>query len=145
MKKFKFSTVFLLLTVFLITLFFGESEMAEAISHKANGSSSISAILFEDSNMNGKQDPNELGIEGITVRLFDDSGTEIAKTVTDREGKYIFGRLASEMYQLKIDFPTGYVRVTTGAIAFSSDGLSSYFELDNGETFTDGWIGFFQI
>lgn len=62
------------------------SVMAKGIGSKAEGTASISGILFEDSNANGQQDANEPGIEGVTVRLLDDSGTEIAQKTTDGQG-----------------------------------------------------------
>lgn len=142
MRKFNVMTTFLVLIIFIGSLLSGISAIAEKMSGKAEGTASISAILFEDINTSGQQDENEPGIEGVTVKLLDDSGAEIAKTVTDIQGRYTFSKLSSNMYRLKVDYPTGYQRVTSGPIAFNSEGLSGFFELEEGEQFTHGWIGF---
>lgn len=142
MKKIKMKHVFLALMIIVSFLTSGVSAMAKGINSKAEGTASITAILFEDVNSNGKQEMDEPGIRGITVRLLNESGTEIAKTKTNAKGRYKFDKLLSDMYQIKIDYPVSYVATSLGLVGFSPDGLSKYFELDEGEKFKDAWIGF---
>ena len=70
--------------------------------------SSISDLVWNDVNGNGIQDSNETGIEGVGVKLFNSSGTELANTVTDISGKYIFANLAPGDYYLEFTPPSGY-------------------------------------
>ena len=49
----------------------------------------VGNLVWNDTNKNGRQDPNEAGIDGITVKLFK-GGLEIASTVTTGGGKYGF-------------------------------------------------------
>ncbi|OEG11328.1 hypothetical protein BCR21_08490 [Enterococcus ureasiticus] len=142
MKKNKRINVFIALIIFLCVFASGTSAMAKETVSKAEGTASISGVLFEDLNVNGKQEANEAGIEGITVKLLDDSSAEITKTITNKEGKYTFDKLPANMYSLKIDYPTGYIKVTEGDIKFDAEGFSSFFELDDGETYTGAWMGF---
>ncbi|MBO0467416.1 Ig-like domain-containing protein [Enterococcus plantarum] len=142
MKKIKMKHMFLALMIIVSFLTSGVSVMAKGSNSKAEGTASISAILFEDVNVNGQQETDEPGMEGITVRLLNESGTEITKTITNAQGKYTFDKLVSDVYQLKVDYPEGYIKVTNGSVNFSSSGLSFPFELDEGEMFTDAWIGF---
>ncbi|WP_411740987.1 SdrD B-like domain-containing protein [Renibacterium salmoninarum] len=46
----------------------------------------IAGVIYNDTNGNGKQDPNEPGFPGVTVVLKDANGNEIARTVTDANG-----------------------------------------------------------
>ncbi|MDR0337863.1 MAG: hypothetical protein LBI18_12315, partial [Planctomycetaceae bacterium] len=58
---------------------------------------SISGNVYEDNNNNGNRDPNEPGIDGVTIYLcvVDENGvqTNIAQTVTHDGGKYSFDGL----------------------------------------------------
>ncbi len=88
------------------TLISGESDLTwDAGLYYA---SSISDLVWNDVNGNGIQDSNETGIEGVGVKLFNSSGTEIANTVTDISGKYIFANLAPGDYYLEFTPPSGY-------------------------------------
>jgi SdrD B-like domain/Carboxypeptidase regulatory-like domain len=82
--------------------------------------------VWRDANNNGVQDPGELGIAGITVRLYQGS-TLLGTAVTDANGEYYFvsstvvdpntgdnvgqvngGILYSTTYQVRFDNPTNY-------------------------------------
>ncbi len=49
----------------------------------------VGNLVWNDTNKNGRQDPNEVGIDGIVVKLFK-SGVEIASTTTAGGGNYGF-------------------------------------------------------
>ncbi|MFQ5524817.1 MAG: SdrD B-like domain-containing protein [Thermoanaerobaculia bacterium] len=63
--------------------------------------------VWNDSNGDGIQDPGELGISGVTVRLFDAAtGTEVAgvsPVVTGADGKYLFTDVPPGEYYVQID------------------------------------------
>ena len=67
----------------------------------------IGDTVFLDANGNGMPDPNE-GIEGVTVKLLDATGTVLlATTVTDENGHYYFGSLdPTAKYTVMVDVTT---------------------------------------
>ena len=58
----------------------------------------IGDTVYFDPNANGTQDPGELGIEGVTVKLSDQNGDVIATTTTDENGEYLFSGLPNAPY-----------------------------------------------
>ncbi|SOD90660.1 SdrD B-like domain [Spirosoma fluviale] len=50
----------------------------------------IGNLVWKDTNLNGRQDPDEPALEGVTVTLKDGSGTTLATATTDNNGNYIF-------------------------------------------------------
>src|SRR3972149_6270862 len=69
----------------------------------------IGDLVWEDVDADGVQDPGEEGMGGVTVRLFDDAGTEVASTVTDDDGAYSFLNLRYGEYHVEVDLPAGLV------------------------------------
>ena len=67
----------------------------------------IGDTIFLDRDGDGLPGPGE-GIEGVTVRLYDDTGiTLLATTVTGPDGRYYFGGLAlDETYVVRVDTTT---------------------------------------
>ena len=59
-------------------------------------------------NYNGIQDPGELGMENVTVRLIDNNGVQVANTQTDANGYYQFTDIEPGNYQLQVIPPSGY-------------------------------------
>ena len=79
----------------------------------------ITGVIFDDLDGDGWQDPGEPGIPGVTVILFDDKGSEIARTVTDQTGGYDFCDIQPGEYEVLpdvpcIEIPVGYVEVVPG-------------------------------
>jgi len=74
--------------------------------------SDIGATIYLDEDGDGTQDSNEPGIEGVTVSLLAENGTEIATSVTDSNGKYLLE-----------DLPPGTYTVVVTDIADELDGL----------------------
>ncbi len=75
---------------------------------------SIGDTVFVDTNFNGLQDPMEPGIPGVSVSLFDTSGTQITMdfngvalpTMTDPNGYYKFENLPLNEYYVVFDAST---------------------------------------
>ena len=75
---------------------------------------SIGNYVWYDTNQNGQQDVGETGIAGVTVRLYNGSGTLISETITNADGEYYFGNLAPGDYSLEF-IPSNSLYVFTFA------------------------------
>ncbi len=68
----------------------------------------ISGFVFVDDNGDCLHDPNEMSLSGVTIRLVDSQGREIAITTTDRNGRYQFVDIPPGTYTIIEDQPEGY-------------------------------------
>ncbi len=69
-------------------------------------------FVFVDANRNGIQDPEEVGLSGITVQLFGtltDGSNVVLVTTTNTTGYYKFPSLAIGTYYIKINSPAGFI------------------------------------
>jgi hypothetical protein len=77
---------------------------------KANG---LGDLVWADNNGNGMQDAGEAGIPNVTVNLKNNSGSILATTTTDANGKYFFydpmGYYGTNDYQIEVTTPFGFV------------------------------------
>ena len=55
----------------------------------------IGDFIWHDSNVDGIQDEDEFGIEGVIIELFDSSKSLIDTIVSDENGNYLFSNLAT--------------------------------------------------
>jgi len=72
--------------------------------------------VYEDENCDNIQQPNELGIAGISIQLsgIDFLGTEVQKTVvTDSLGYYLFNELKPGIYNVMVIQPSGFESTIT--------------------------------
>ncbi|MCA9296123.1 MAG: choice-of-anchor E domain-containing protein, partial [Phycisphaerales bacterium] len=69
----------------------------------------IGDFVWSDTNGNGIQDGGELGIPGVTVNLLDAGMVQIATTMTDGAGAYLFSGLAAGSYTVQFVEPGGFV------------------------------------
>ncbi len=95
--------------------------------------------VWYDDNHDGVQDPTEHGVAGIKVVLFDKDGNQIAETVTDINGRYIFTGLANGEYSVQFsNLPAGYqVSLTdVGIDTLDSDGLNPSVSINNADNLT---------
>jgi uncharacterized repeat protein (TIGR01451 family) len=84
---------------------------------------SLGNRVWDDRNNNGVLNLDELGIDGITVRLYSDAdndgvpdGAAIATTTTANGGYYLFTELLSGNYIVEIVAPSGYKSSTGYAV-----------------------------
>ena len=66
---------------------------------------SIGGLVWDDLDADGIQAPGEAGIGGMTVRLFNGSGSEVRSTVTNGDGEYLFTGLTPGTYHVELDIP----------------------------------------
>ncbi|MBC1812994.1 hypothetical protein HCA60_10905 [Listeria booriae] len=113
---------------------------------QASGQGSVSDVMFEDLNGNGKQDAGESkGIAGIKVELHNDQGTLVGTSTTGADGRYSFTDLPDGTYYLHVDMstlPTDERLYTTEGIN-GSDGNSTYFTITDGNAVTGYHFGFY--
>lgn len=69
---------------------------------------SLGDYVWEDTNADGIQDGGESGIDGVTVKLLDASGTELESTTTSGGGAYSFTNLIPDTYKVQFVAPSGY-------------------------------------
>ena len=73
------------------------------VDHKGK----VGDTVWNDLANPGVQDAGEPGLAGVTVRLYDSTGTTLlATTVTDSQGKYLFQGLPDGTYQVNPDGST---------------------------------------
>jgi hypothetical protein len=81
-------------------------------------------FVFRDTNEDGIQDAGEVGVAGVTVKLFDGANNLVATTTTDANGKYLFDNLAPGNYSVefvKSTLPAGLVFSPQGATTGDKD------------------------
>jgi hypothetical protein len=64
--------------------------------------------VWVDSDLDGVQDPAEIGLDGVMVQLLDTSGTPLETTFTDLNGYYGFDVLDGDMHAIQVSLPAGY-------------------------------------
>ncbi|WP_205755997.1 SdrD B-like domain-containing protein, partial [Lacibacter luteus] len=97
----------------------------------------LSNLVWEDVNNNGLKDASESGVAGVTVNLYNSSGTLIATTVTDTNGLYQFTGLAAGTYSVGIVLPSGYVKSDVGTTSIATDDQNDGNAVVSGEVKTD--------
>ena len=120
---------------------------AGLIQSSPAGTSRIGDKVWFDADTDAVQDATEPGLAGVTVTLYNNSGTAIASTTTDANGNYQFVQLAAGNYSVGFsNLPAGYSFIPTGSTddtnATNSDvnpgtGRTGLITLSAGENETD--------
>jgi len=120
------------------------------IPEKAN----LGDFVWDDRNKNGVQDDAEPGLANVTVKLFQESGTEpIATTMTNTTGNYSFLNLTAGKYYLMFESVEAYARTEANqggnndidSDANISDGKTELIDLEAGETDNSWDAGYYQL
>ncbi len=115
--------------------------------------SEVGDYCWVDFNGDGIQDPSEPGLENVVIELYDENDVLIATTMSDVNGFYNFGNLASGNYYILFTPPMGYMPSDAdqgGDDTLDSDIMgiiapfaTNIFNLAPGEADTDMDAGFF--
>ncbi|MBW8873571.1 MAG: carboxypeptidase regulatory-like domain-containing protein [Acidobacteria bacterium] len=123
------------------TLATGESRTDIDFGYR--GTASVGDRVWTDANGDGVQDPDETGINDVTVELLDASNNVVASTTTSGDGNYTFSNLNAGNYSVRIvtaSLPAGV------APTFDLDGVATpniaSFALAGGEARTDVDFGY---
>ncbi|CCI38865.1 putative Subtilisin [Microcystis aeruginosa PCC 9701] len=82
---------------------------AQATIRVTGGVGTIGDFVWLDANADGIQNPGELGIANVTVKLYENANTLIATATTDATGSYDFDNITSGEYYLEFTAPEGYL------------------------------------
>ncbi len=132
-----------------VTTDFGLNWVAPANTDGGTGTGAIGDRVWSDADGDGKQDPGEAGIPGVTVRLLTDPDgngvydTQLMTTVTDANGKYIFDELAVGAYVVEIvssTLPAGLTQ--TGDPDATLDHRSNPIPLAPGDVYVNADFGY---
>ena len=111
----------------------------------------IGDFVWDDVNKNGAQDNGEPGLPNVTVKLFTQSGAQLATTTTDSQGKYSFGGLRQRLYYLQFTILNGYEFTAQNAIGdnkkdsdVDATGTTPLIALAHGTNFVDVDAGMFS-
>ncbi len=116
----------------------GNTTMDAGLYRKAT----VGDLVWNDTNRNGTQDGGELGLAGVTVKLYNGAGTVVlATTTTNASGLYSFTDLPPASYLVQFVALSGYQFTTAnqGSDATDSDvdvltGKTAVFTLTSGQT-----------
>jgi len=94
----------------------GETVITELVSNETDLTwdaglylpASIGDLVWLDTNGNGIQDAGESGMANVAVGLYSAAGVELATTITDVNGNYLFDYLIPANYYLVFTPPSGY-------------------------------------
>lgn len=95
---------------------------------------SLGDYVWHDVNEDGIQDPNEPGVPGVTVTLYDEWGNVVATTTTDSTGKYLFDGLKPGTYSVGFSNLPPELNQFTKSNQGSDDGLDSDADPTTGRT-----------
>lgn len=90
----------------------------------------IGGVKYEDLNANGRRDPGEPGLPGVTIRLALASGGGSQTATTDVNGNFLFTNVAPGNYVLTETVPSGFTQTEpasapgTIAVTLASGGSS---------------------
>jgi protocatechuate 3,4-dioxygenase beta subunit len=90
----------------------GKTDFGYNWSHTNSPQGAVGDRIWVDADRNGRQDPGEPGIPGVTVELAIDTAgngnytSQMATAITDAAGQYIFSNLAAGAYGIRVDTNT---------------------------------------
>ncbi|SFA70733.1 Cna protein B-type domain-containing protein [Poseidonocella pacifica] len=72
------------------------------------GTASLGDRVWVDTDKDGVQDAGEVGLGGVVVTLYDETGSSIGSQITDGDGNYLFENLTAGEYSVGFAEPDGF-------------------------------------
>jgi large repetitive protein len=94
--------------------------------------SALGDFVWEDLDADGIQDPNEPGVPGVLVTLYDADGNVEATDTTDDQGLYLFDDLVPATWSIGFELPSGW-KFTSQNVG-GDDGVDSDADPTTGRT-----------
>ena len=115
----------------------GESRTDLDVGVVAVGS--VSGMVWEDVQYNGRFDSNEPGVGGARIELIDTIGNHVVReTMTDEHGAYVIDFARRGEYRVRVTLPDGMIFTQGSQSAIADvdavDALTGVFELAMGES-----------
>jgi len=115
----------------------GESRTDLDVAVVAVGS--VSGVVWEDVQYNGRLDSDEPGVSGALIELIDTVGNRVVReTTTDEQGAYVIDFARMGEYRVRVTLPDGMIFTKEAQSAIADvdavDALTSTFELGMGES-----------
>jgi uncharacterized repeat protein (TIGR01451 family) len=107
----------------------GESSVANFGDTMSASSSSVTGIVFDDDNGDGKQNPSELGMSGVLVAL-----STGAPTTTDANGGYTLAVTETGYIEVIEQDPLGYHSTTPNNVIVDVAALGEIYTVDFGDS-----------
>lgn len=96
-----------------------------------NTKGTITSTIYEDKNLNGVKDADEVGVSNVKVTLYSSDGLKKKEIVTDATGRYTFNQLDQGKYYVELSV-SSTVELVSGDFGF--DFKSGYLDLKSGQT-----------
>ncbi|OWY21537.1 hypothetical protein C7N43_08610, partial [Sphingobacteriales bacterium UPWRP_1] len=95
----------------------------------------IAGVAFSDTDADGSQNPGEPGLQGISVQLYNSTGTLLQTLATDADGYYVFSALPDGQYLVQVPgwtVPAGLSLTTPAQYEITISGGGSFVFADFG-------------
>ncbi len=86
----------------------GEAPWKYVPTQPPAGTAAMGDFVWRDDNDDGIQNSGEPGLANVKVDLQQCDGTVVKSTLTDKNGLFLFDKLAADQYRLKFNLPAGY-------------------------------------
>jgi len=95
----------------------GQVYLDADLGYSSTTGSALGDRIWYDANGDGVQDPGEVGIEGVTVVVYDSSSNLITTVVTGPDGSWLVPGLTAGTYTVVVTPPAGYNALPTNGSA----------------------------
>ncbi len=102
-----------------VTVAPGETASANFGDYQISGAdvNSISGVVYDDANSNGKRDEGEVFLQTVDINLYNQNGLVVGTMQTASDGSYFFANLPPGVYKVMETNPDGYLSTTLDQVS----------------------------